>query len=82
MSCSPRTLTRRLSEHGLTYGQLIDDVRFDVARQHLCDDDIDIADITRLVGFTDQGNFTRMFHRIGGVTPGRFRRAFLNNHPA
>ena len=73
MSTSVRTLTRRLSEFGLTYGMLIDDLRFKVARKKLSNTDQPIYDIAHAVGFKDQGSFTRMFRRIGGVSPKEFR---------
>ena len=73
MSTSVRTLTRRLSEFGLTYGMLIDDLRFKVAKEKLSNTDQPIYDIAYSVGFRDQGSFTRMFRRIGGVSPKEFR---------
>ena len=73
MSTSVRTLTRRLSEFGLTYGMLIDDLRFKVAKEKLSNTDQPIYDIAHAVGFKDQGSFTRMFRRIGGMSPKEFR---------
>ena len=73
MSTSVRTLTRRLSEFGLTYGMLIDDLRFKVAKEKLSNTDQPIYDIAHAVGFKDQGSFTRMFRRIGAVSPKEFR---------
>ena len=73
MSTSVRTLTRRLSEFGLTYGTLIDDLRFKVAKEKLCNTDQPIYDIAHSVGFKNQGSFTRMFRRIGGMSPKEFR---------
>jgi len=75
MNTTVRTLTRRLSTHGLTYGALIDQLRFQVAKDRLQNPDLPILDVAQSVGFNDQGNFTRMFLRVGGLTPGEFRRA-------
>ena len=75
MDTSVRTLTRRLSNHGLTYGKLIDNLRFQVAKDLLHDPDMRMLDIAHSVGFGDQGNFTRMFRRIGGVPPREFRKS-------
>jgi AraC-like DNA-binding protein len=33
-----------------------------------------LADIAELAGFSDQAAFTRAFHRIVGISPGRWRR--------
>ena len=73
MNISMRTLTRRLSTYNLTYGMLIDDMRFKVAKDKLRSTDWPIYDIAQSVGFRDQRSFTRMFRRIGGVSPKEFR---------
>lgn len=74
MNTSVRTLTRRLAAHDLTYGVLVDDLRFQVAKEHLHNTDMPIVEIAQSVGFNDQSDFTRMFRRVGGLTPGRFRK--------
>ena len=75
MSTSERTLTRRLAAHGVTYGALIDDVRFTMAKENLQNPDVRIVDVALSVGFNDQGDFTRMFRRVGGLTPREYRTA-------
>lgn len=72
MEVSERTLARRLSAQGLTYGMLIDEVRFTVAKKLLREPNAKIEDVAISVGFTDQSNFTRMFRRIGGLSPTEF----------
>jgi AraC-like DNA-binding protein len=74
MDTSVRTLTRRLAAHGLNYRALIDDVRFRAARDRLRSTDEPIIDIAVSVGFDDPAHFTRMFRRMGGISPTRFRR--------
>ena len=73
VNTSVRTLTRRLAARGLTYGVLIDELRFDRAKEGLYNPDMRIVDVPRSVGFEDQGDFTRMFCRIGGLTPREYR---------
>jgi len=75
MDTSVRTLTRRLSDRGLTYGALIDEVRFSAAKDMLQTPGMKIVDVGRSVGLEDHSDFTRMFRRIGGLTPREFRRA-------
>lgn len=82
MNTSVRTMTRTLALHGLSYGRLIDELRFEVAKKKLRNPDARIIDVCQSIGFKDQGNFTRMFRRIGGITPGRFRRMIRNEEPA
>jgi AraC-like DNA-binding protein len=78
MNTSVRTLTRRLSVYGLTYGTLIDDIRFRVAKERLRNPDVPVADVAQSVGFEYQGAFTRMFRRIGGLSPRQYRNSIQN----
>jgi len=75
LDTSVRSLTRRLSKHGTTYQKLIDSLRFEVAKEHLENPDMQVRDVANAVGFEDQGDFTRAFRRISGLTPSEFRRA-------
>jgi len=70
---SARTLFRRLSERGLTYQSLVDEVRFEQATELLQNQDLQITEISRSVGFNDPSHFSRMFRRVGGLNPGEFR---------
>ena len=72
MNTSVRSLTRKLSASGLTYGTLIDELRFSVAKEKLQNPNVRIGDVAHDVGFKDQGDFTRMFRRIGGLSPKEF----------
>ena len=74
MNTSVRTLTRKLAAHGHTYGALIDDLRFRKAKENLRNYDMRILDVAQSVGFNDQGDFTRMFHRVSGLSPNEFRK--------
>jgi len=75
MDTSVRTLTRRLSDHGLTYGSLIDDIRFNSAKEMLQTPGVKVVSVGRSVGFEDHSDFTRMFRRVGGLAPRKFRQA-------
>jgi AraC-like DNA-binding protein len=75
MNTSVRTLARRLSTYGLTYGALIDELRFKSAKEQLREPSVRIGDVARSVGFDDQGDFTRMFRRVGGLSPREFHNA-------
>jgi AraC family transcriptional regulator len=48
--------------------------RVEHARELLARTDHSLVDIASRSGFGDQAAFTRTFHRLVGVTPGRFRR--------
>ena len=75
MDTSVRTLTRRLSACGVTYRTLIDDLRFETAKEQLLKSDKRIGDIALSVGFNHQADFTRMFRRVGGLSPKEFRQS-------
>ena len=77
MDTSERTMHRRLSDYGIGYGALVDEVRFQAAREYLDDPDIRIIDVARSVGFDDASNFSRMFRRVGGLTPKEYRKTSL-----
>ena len=72
---SIRTLARRLSECGKNYQSLVDEVRFDMARDLLRDKNTPIRVVAESTGFSDPANFSRMFRRIGGLSPRAFRKA-------
>ena len=74
LGVSERTLARKLSARGLTYGALIDGVRFEISKKLLRKPTMRIGDVASSVGFDEQANFTRMFRRICGLTPSEFRK--------
>ena len=54
--------------------------RTELAQELLALTDTPLVDIATSSGFGDQAAFTRTFHRIVGVTPGRFRRNHRPHH--
>jgi len=72
--CSEGQLERRMKKvFGLTATQYVLRVRVDRAAGLLVDTDRPIADIAVECGFSDQANLTRLFGRLIGETPARFR---------
>lgn len=72
---SVRTLQRRLDVRSLTWQQLLDRTREQLARQYLADRSLTLGDIALLLGFSEQSAFNRAFRRWTGQTPARMRRA-------
>jgi AraC-like DNA-binding protein len=71
---SPRTLQRRLLDEGLTYQNLIDRLRFRIARKRLEDDAcLSMEDLAADLGYGTPSSFIRAFRRLAGVTPTEFR---------
>jgi AraC-like DNA-binding protein len=74
MDMSVATLRRRLEEEGSTYSNLIDEVRFDLARSYLCDSRVSIREISFLLGYSQSKAFYTAFKRwTGGLSPGQYR---------
>jgi len=73
LNMSRRTLQRKLAEADLTYQELVDDTRRDLAMRHLEDPRHSITDVTFLLGFSQQSAFTRAFKRWTGMSPSEYR---------
>ena len=70
---SRRTLQRKLAEADLTYQQLVDDTRRDLALRYIENPKKSLTEITFLLGFSGQSAFTRAFRRWTGKAPTDFR---------
>jgi len=73
LGTSARTVQRRLSEWGLSYEQLLDDVRRMEALRLVEESRLTISDIAAFVGYSDGPHLMRAFRRWTGTTPARFR---------
>jgi AraC-like DNA-binding protein len=73
---SGRTLQRKLAEHETSFGELIDQIRFDTAKQLLRDESTSVSNICYELGYENPANFTRAFRRWAGVTPRQHRKLF------
>jgi AraC-like DNA-binding protein len=70
-----RTLQLHLKEEGTSYQQLLDEIRKDLAIQHLREQNLSTTDIAYLLGFAEPSVFFRSFKKWMGVTPGAYRLA-------
>jgi AraC-like DNA-binding protein len=73
LEMSRRTLQRKLAERGLSYRELSDRTRHDLAIRYIEDPKQSIGDITFELGFAQQSAFTRAFRRWTGMTPSSYR---------
>ncbi len=73
MGMGTRTLQRRLSEQGLSFQNVVDMARKDLAQRLLKETDYSLAEVAFLTGFSEQSGFTRAFKRWAGQTPRSFR---------
>ena len=72
-----RQLQRKLKLQGTGFGELLDQVRLDLALRYLQDARMTMVDIALSLGFNDQSNFVKAFKRWQGETPGQYRRRSL-----
>lgn len=68
-----RTLARRLRAHGTSFREVLDEVRYEVARSLLVDTRLTTADIAWSLGYSEAAPFIRAFHRWSGMSPGKWR---------
>lgn len=74
LNVTSRTLRRKLTEEGTSFQQLKDGIRRDTAIHYLSQPNISIAEISRLLGFSEPAAFTRAFKQWTGVPPAVYRR--------
>jgi AraC-like DNA-binding protein len=72
MAMSARTLQRRLDEEGTSFAAVLDDTRRELAGAYMAQRDVALADVSYLLGFSEQSAFTRAFQRWHGVAPSRY----------
>jgi len=73
-----RTLNRRLARSGLNYSAVLENVRRNVAVQHMLGSDRHLSDISGLVGFDTLRAFSRWFHQSFGSPPSAWRASRRN----
>ncbi len=73
LNLSPRMLQRKLKEEGVSYTELLDASRQKLAFKLISDESIPLSELTFILGFTDQSNFSRAFKRWSGSTPHHYR---------
>ncbi len=73
LGMTSRTLQRRLSQEGVSYQKLLDEVRQTMAEDYLRNSELPIPDIALRLGFSETTSFHRKFKAVAGMTPGEFR---------
>lgn len=70
-----RTLNRRLKDEGTTFQHVLDDLRFELARDLLSNSNAHLDDIAAALGYAAVTPFMRTFRRWSGTTPSQWRRS-------
>jgi len=73
-----RTLSRRLEDFGTSLQELVDEGRFEIARQMLNDTSLNVGQIADALGYARASAFTRAFRRWSGTTPAAWRTTYLS----
>ena len=70
---SRQTLYRKLKKEGLSFHDLVEQVRQDKALRYVADDQYALGEIAFLLGFSELSAFSRAFKRWTGMAPAQFR---------
>lgn len=74
LGMSERTLQRRLRESGLSYYDIGDSARKDLACRLLTTTNSSLTDIALMIGFSETSAFSRAFKRWSGASPSAYRK--------
>jgi AraC-like DNA-binding protein len=81
LNLHPRALQRRLSDEGLTFAAMLDEVRRDAATHYLRDTNITLSHLARELGYAEQSVLARSCRRWFGSGPAAYRKA-LRSRPS
>ncbi|HEY1059096.1 MAG TPA: AraC family transcriptional regulator ligand-binding domain-containing protein [Limnobacter sp.] len=73
LNIHPRTLQRHLKESGSSYGDVLNQVRHELAIEMLKGSVMDMETIASKLGYSDRRSFTSAFQRWQGISPREFR---------
>lgn len=75
LAMSARTLQRRLGESGVTFQEIVEEARRELARHYLGQTSLELVETAYLLGYEDSNSFFRAFHHWEGTSPGEWRSA-------
>jgi AraC-like DNA-binding protein len=75
LGMSPRTLSRRLAQQGLSFTHIAKRERRERALTMLAASDLSLDEVAEKLGYSTVPCFVRAFHRWTGTTPGAYRRS-------
>ncbi|MEH6577678.1 MAG: AraC family transcriptional regulator [Amphritea sp.] len=74
LGTSASSMRRHLQHKGLSYQQVLDDVRATLAVEYLESTNLSLEEISQLAGFSESSNFRRAFKRWTGHPPSYYRK--------
>lgn len=79
LNMTPRTMRRWLRSHDTSFNELVTDVRQDLARKLVADDNVSVTEMSFMLGFSEVSSFTRAFRNWHGVPPSTARQHALDS---
>lgn len=73
MGLSRRTLARQLSSEGLSFSEVLTELKTDLAKRYLIDGDLPVSHVAWLVGYREMSAFTHAFKRWTGMSPSHWQ---------
>src|SRR6516162_9253850 len=77
LGVSSRTLARSLAVEGLNFGEILSQLRYDLATHYLSDPNLPISEIAWLVGYQGVSAFSHGYKRWTGMNPKKMRGKLL-----
>ena len=78
LGLSTRTLQRQLKETGISFSDLVQITRSELAVQYLRNPGLNISEVAQLLGFQESSSFTSAFRKWYQITPKEYRRQRLS----
>lgn len=75
MGLVSRTVQRRLAEHGVSFSELVDEMRAELAQRHVVQGGRPLTDVAALLGFAAPSGFSRWYQQRFHCTPSQRRAA-------
>ena len=73
MEVAPYELRKKLKENGTDFSRVLSEFRKTLTVQYMDNEDMSLAEISYLLGFSEQSAFTRAFKKWFGVTPTSYK---------
>lgn len=78
LGVSRRTFARKLASEKVTFREVLESLRQDIAHRHLADSELSISQVAWLLGYREVGTFSHAFRRWTGTSPRAARPALLS----
>lgn len=76
LGMTQRTLQRKLADTGITFQQLLDRTRHELAQDYLKRSALSLAEVAFMLGYQEQSSFNHAFKEWTGLNPGAYRMQF------